>query len=79
MFGYARGPKIYLPGGWRLAGQPKAVSYPEQTMTSSIRLDAIPKTPEDRRKQFGPFTSTITAASLFGICIAMFSIVYDKF
>jgi hypothetical protein len=48
-------------------------------MTTSIRLDAIPKTPEGGRKQFGPFTSVITAASLFGICLGMFSILIDKF
>ncbi len=48
-------------------------------MTSSIRLDAIPKSPEGQPSRFGPFTSVITAASLFGICLGMFSIVYDKF
>jgi hypothetical protein len=48
-------------------------------MTSSIRVDAIRKAPEGQPSRFGPFTSLITASSLLGISLGIFSIVVDKF
>ncbi len=43
-----------------------------------IRIDAIPSPAASKNRSFGPFTSSVTAAALLGICIGMASILIDK-
>jgi hypothetical protein len=42
-----------------------------------IRMSAIPMI-ETKPRSFGLFTSKLSAAALFGICMGMASILFDK-